>query len=158
MVYLRKIIAENKSKLIQIKNIELVAYLSIVSPEKLGGYDFELSPDEEVALKGYKKEAVDQQSINAIISKPPIKGISAASNIYKFSGLYLSAKKELSSIYKTKFEDSDLLQKYFISKIDPSFTPLLHKEIGKIANNNSTLDNPEHTHPIFRFYIHCFFG
>lgn len=137
MVYLRKIIAENRSKLIQLKNIELAAYLSIVSPEKLSDYDFELSPDEEIALKGYKKETIDSQSVVTIVSRPPIKGMNATSNIYKFSGLYLSSKKELSALYKTKFEESDLMQKYFISKVDSSFTPLLHKEIEKITNDNA---------------------
>lgn len=137
MVYLRNLITENRSKLIQLKNIELAAYLSIVSPEKLGDYDFELSPDEKIALKGYKKETVDSQSVVTIVSRPPIKGMNATSNIYKFSGLYLSSKKELSALYKTKFEESDLMQKYFISKVDSSFTPLLHKEIEKIINDNA---------------------
>ncbi|MFY1611820.1 hypothetical protein ACOMSG_03100 [Macellibacteroides fermentans] len=138
MVYLRRIISENRLKITQFKNIELVAYLSIVSPEELGNYDFELSPDEEVALKGYRRETVDSQSVAAILSKTPIKGISATSNIYKFSGLYLLSMQELAALYKTKFEESSLIQKYFISKVDSSFTSLLYIEINKITEDNAS--------------------
>lgn len=136
MVYLKKIIEENRDKLIRYKNIELVAYFSIVSPDKLNGYDFDLSPDEEYAFKGYKKENVSIEYILPIMSKPPVKGMNAISNIYKFSGLYLTAKDELSAQYKTKFIESDMKQKYFMSKIEPSFLPLLRKEVETISENS----------------------
>jgi hypothetical protein len=49
MVYLKEIIRQNRLRLLKYKNIELVAYLSVTSPEDLENYDSELSPDEEVS-------------------------------------------------------------------------------------------------------------
>ena len=89
MVYLREILKHNKAKLFQYINIELAAYLYIQSLEDLSNQSFELSPEEEVALVGYKKENVAISKVVSIVSKAPIKGISATSNIYKFAGLYL---------------------------------------------------------------------
>lgn len=132
MVYLREIIEKNKSNLIQYKNIELVAYLSIVSPEGLGNHDFDLTHDEEVALRGYKRENVNTDVVTPIISRQPIKGISASSNIYKLSGLYLLSKDKVSKLYDDKFENSDLKQKYFISKIEPNYYSILAKEAENI--------------------------
>jgi len=129
MVYLREILKHNKAKLIQYKNIELAAYLYAQSFEELPNHSFELSPEEEVALIGYKKESIDVSKVVAIVSKAPIKGISATSNIYKFAGLYLSAKNELSQQLKEKYQQSDLKQKYFLSKIEPSLIIQLSKEV-----------------------------
>jgi len=129
MVYLREILKHNKAKLIQYKNIELAAYLYAQSFEELPNHSFELSPEEEVALIGYKKESIDVSKVVAIVSKAPIKGISTTSNIYKFAGLYLSAKNELSQQLKEKYQQSDLKQKYFLSKIEPSLIIQLSKEV-----------------------------
>ncbi|MCB9001216.1 MAG: hypothetical protein H6537_04485 [Bacteroidales bacterium] len=134
MVYLREILKNNKEKLFQYKNIELAAYLYIQSCESLTNYIFELSPDEEVALIGYKKEYVDISKVTSIVSKTPIKGISATSNIYKFAGLYLSAKNELITQLKNKFNQSDLKQKYFLTKIEPSLKTQLIKEVTELPN------------------------
>jgi hypothetical protein len=128
MVYLREILNHNKSRLLQSKNIELVAYLSISSPEELTNYDYDLSPDEKIAFKGYKKEIIDPQKIASIISKPPIKGLSATSNIYKFSGLYLASKEEQKAIFFEKYSQSDLKQKYFLSRIEPALKSMLIKD------------------------------
>jgi hypothetical protein len=135
MVYLREILKHNKAKLIQYKNIELAAYLYAPSFEELPNHSFELSPEEEVALIGYKKESIEVSKVVTIVSKAPIKGISATSNIYKFSGLYLSAKNELSQQLKEKYQHSDLKQKYFLSKIEPSFQILLSKEVLELNND-----------------------
>jgi hypothetical protein len=132
MVYLREILKQNKAKLFQYKNIELAAYLYIQSFEEIFSHSFELSPEEEVAILGYKKENVDSSKVVSIISKAPIKGISATSNIYKFAGLYLSAKNELSQQLKDKYLQSDLKQKYFLSKIEPSLKTQLSKEISDL--------------------------
>lgn len=129
MVYLRKIIEENKIRIAQHKNIELAAYLFTTSPNLIDSYVFELTPDEEIALKGYQNTIVDMDTIKGVINKPSVKGINAISNIYKLSGLYLSAKSDIFEIYKRKFEESDLKQKYFICKIEPSFKVLLEKEV-----------------------------
>lgn len=136
MVYLRKIIEENKARIAQHKNIELVAYLFISSPNLIKTYTYDLTPDEEVAFKGYQNSPVNIETIKGVINKPPIKGINALSNIYKLSGLYLSAKSELVEIYQKKFDESDLKQMYFICKIEPSFNSLLEK---KIENNTSPI-------------------
>ncbi len=130
MVYLKEIIKNNKLKIIQTKNIELVAYLSITSIDELVNFEYELSPDEEVALRGYKKETIEKGKVLSIISKPAVKGIDALSNIYKFAGLYLSSKDELKKILEDKFSKADLKQKYFLSKIEPDLVSLLMKEIN----------------------------
>lgn len=130
MVYLREILKQNKAKLFQYKNIELVAYLYVRSFEDLPTHSFELTPEEEIALIGYKNEIVDPSKVVSIIAKTPIKGISATSNIYKFAGLYLSAKNELSQQLEEKYLQSDLKQKYFLCKIEPSLKPRLLKEIS----------------------------
>lgn len=135
MVYLREILKNNKAKLIQNKNIELAAYLYAQSFEELPNHSFELSPEEEVALIGYKKESIDISKVVSIVSKTPIKGISATSNIYKFAGLYLSAKNELSQQLRDKYQHSDLKQKYFLSKIEPSLKIQLSKEVLELNND-----------------------
>jgi len=141
MVYLREILMHNKAKLIQYKNIELAAYLYAQSFEELPNHSFELSPEEEVALIGYKKETVDISRVVSIVSKAPIKGISATSNIYKFAGLYLSAKNELSQQLKEKYQQSDLKQKYFLSKIEPSLQIQLSKEVLELNDSLAVLIN-----------------
>ncbi|RXQ95706.1 hypothetical protein EO244_07540 [Ancylomarina salipaludis] len=137
MVYLREILKQNREKLFQYKNIELAAYHYIHSFEELSNHNFELSPDEEVALFGYKKESVEVSIITSIVSKTPIKGISATSNIYKFAGLYLSAKSELNQRFIEKYKQSDFKQKYFLSKIEPTLKIQLEKEV--LALNNDDL-------------------
>lgn len=134
MVYLREILRHNKAKIIQYKNIELAAYLYVQSFEELPNHSFELTPDEETALIGYKKEMIDVTKVVSIISKSPIKGISATSNIYKFAGLYLSAKTELTQQLKEKYQQSDLKQKYFLAKIEPSLKTKLSKEVLELPN------------------------
>lgn len=129
MVYLREILKHNKAKLFQYKNIELAAYLYVQSFEELPNYPFELSPEEEVALQGYKKETVAVSKVISIVSKAPLKGISATSNVFKFAGLYLSAKDILSQQLKEKYQQSDLKQKYFLTKIEPSLIGQLSKEV-----------------------------
>ncbi|MEO5644058.1 MAG: hypothetical protein ABIQ40_16925 [Bacteroidia bacterium] len=129
MVYLREIIQSNKSKILQYKNIELVAYLFVASPQELINYEFELTLEEEISLMGYKKQSVDAQKISALISKPPVKGISATSNVYKFAGLYLADKASLENMLKEKFNQSDLKQKYFLSKFQPDLLAQLRKDV-----------------------------
>ncbi|UJP64888.1 PD-(D/E)XK nuclease domain-containing protein [Mongoliitalea daihaiensis] len=121
-------------KLIQYRNIELAAYLCVQSFEELPNHTFELSPDEEIALIGYKKESVEVSKVVSIISKAPIKGLSAISNVYKLAGLYLSAKSELSQQIREKYQQSDLKQKYFLTKIEPSLKSQLEKEVIALQN------------------------
>jgi hypothetical protein len=134
MVYLREILKHNLVKLAQYKNIEFAAFLYVHSFEEVFNYSFELSPEEEVAFMGYKKETVEISKIISIVSKAPIKGISATSNIYKFAGLYLLAKSELNHQLQEKFNYGDLKQKYFLSKIEPSFKNQLSKELSAIED------------------------
>ena len=129
MVYLRKIIKENRIKLLHNKSIELVAYLAITSPNELQQTEFELMPDEKIALNGYKHEIVDPENIASIISKPPIKGIDATTNIYKLAGLYLASDVMIKDKLLEKYSSSDLKQKYFLSKIEPSLIENLKKDI-----------------------------
>lgn len=135
MVYLREILKHNRTKLIQYKNIELAAYLYVQSFEELPNHSFELSPDEEVSLIGYKKESVEVSKVVSIVSKAPVKGLSAISNVYKFAGLYLSAKSELSQQLKEKYQQSDLKQKYFLTKIEPLLKTQLESEVSSLHNH-----------------------
>ncbi|GGA95708.1 hypothetical protein [Mucilaginibacter rubeus] len=130
MVYLRQYILENLRRLSQNRNIELAAYLAIASPQKLFHNNFELTPDEEVALKGYKQENIESKVIQSIVSKPKIKGMDATSNIYKFLGLYLADNIGLKSVMDQKFAQSELKQKYFIAKLAPDYTALLVQEVN----------------------------
>lgn len=132
MVYLRDVLKHNKAKLIQNKNIELAAYLHVQFFEELFNHGFDLTLDEEVALTGYKKETIEASKVVSIVSKSPIKGISAISNVYKIAGLYLAAKNELVEQLKEKYMQSDLKQKYFLSKIEPLFRQQLEKEVSKM--------------------------
>lgn len=134
MVYLREILKQNRTKLIQYKNIELAAYLCVQSFGELPNHSFELSPDEEIALIGYKRESVEVSKVISIVSKAPVKGLSAISNVYKLAGLYLSAKSELSQHLKEKYQQCDLKQKYFLTKIEPTLKPLLEKEVQAFQN------------------------
>jgi hypothetical protein len=108
--------------------------LYVQSFEELPNHSFELSPDEEVSLIGYKKEAVEVSKVVSIVSKAPVKGLSAISNVYKFAGLYLSAKSELSQQLKEKYQQSDLKQKYFLTKIEPSLKSQLENEVSSLHN------------------------
>lgn len=139
MVYLREIIKQTRLKFLQYKNIELVAYLSITSPSELETIDFELSPDEEIALKGYKNEIVNSDKVASIISKPSIKGIDATSNIYKFSGLYLASKDKLKKTLLDKYSKSNLKQKYFLSKIEPDIVIQLKKDILEFSSDSTSI-------------------
>jgi len=136
MVYLRELLKHNKDKLLENKNIETVAYLYISSPQTLTNYEFDLTPEEEISLKGYKGVMLEREQVSSIISKPPIKGISATTNIYKFSGLYLAAKEDLHKLLQDKYSQSDLKQKYFLSKIEASLKDQLLKDI-KSDNTDS---------------------
>lgn len=128
MVYLREIIEKSKEILFQNNTIELVAYLYVSSPEKIAETEFNLSQDEKISVKCYKHEDIKPDCISSIINKPPIKGISAFSNIFKFSGLYLGAKDELWEMFLEKYNQSNLKQKYFLYKIEPRLKDRLKKE------------------------------
>lgn len=135
MVYLRKILIENSEKLSREKNIEWVAYLYVRAPADLTSQVFELTPEEEVALKGYKSEVVETESVTSIVSRSPIKGIGATSNVYKFAGLYLAAKKELRVQLNEKFQKSDLKQQYFLSKVEPQLQAQLRQAIKDLEGD-----------------------
>jgi hypothetical protein len=135
MVYLREVLRHNRDRLTQHKNIELAAYLFVASPERLTDSEFELSPDEEIALKGYKRDQIDKSRVTSIIAKPAVKGMSATSNIFKFAGLYLAAPTDLFDKLKEKYIQSDLRQRYFLSKIEPAFESQIREDI-KSKNND----------------------
>lgn len=126
MVYLREIIKNSKEKLLQFNNIESVAYLYINNSKKLFDADFDLSPEEQTALKGYKNQACEVDEIEQIISKKPIKGVSALSNIYKLSGLYLASKSLLKDELLKRYTNGNIEEKYFLSKIEPSLSNKLN--------------------------------
>lgn len=129
MVYLREILINNKVQLFENRNIELAAYLYLQSSTELAYHSFELSPEEEMALSGYMQKQMNVETIMSIIAKSPVKGIDATSNVYKFCGLYLSAKENLRMKLNEKFQKSNWLQKYFLSKIEPDIKERLLDEL-----------------------------
>jgi hypothetical protein len=129
MVYLKEILKQNRIRLLQLKNIEMAAYLFVASEEEINNYDFDLTPDEKIALKGYKREMVESSKIMSITSKPRVKGIDATSNIFKLCGLYLASKNDLIKTIQEKYNQSDFKQKYFLCKIEPSLYDRLTKEV-----------------------------
>lgn len=130
MVYLGKIIESAKDVVVQANNIEYAAYLALRSPSDLNQNSFDLSPQEQVALKGFQNESVDEGEVKAIVSKKAIKGVDATSNIYKFSGLYLASKKTLGENLRNKFQNANLKQKYYLSLIEPFFQESLKEELN----------------------------
>jgi hypothetical protein len=138
MVYLREIIKKNKTQISQYNNIETVAYLyasSSMQSTQIENNTFELSPEEFVALDGYLNKSDSYEKIISIISKPPIKGIDATSNIFKFTGLYLGAKEQLKDKLIERFNKGDLKEQFFLSKIEPSFNKLLIDNLSIDLNN-----------------------
>lgn len=129
MVYLRQHIQESRRRLSQNQNIEWAAYLAITSPLQLGQQQFELTPDEQVSLKGYMRSEVDSSVVKTILNRPKIKGMDATSNIYKFAGLYLADSAGLKTAMDQKFKQSDLKQKYFIAKLEPVYGTALAAEL-----------------------------
>jgi hypothetical protein len=138
MVYLREIIKKNKTQISQYNNIETVAYLyasSSMQSTQIENNTFELSPEEFVALDGYLNKSDSYEKIISIISKPPIKGIDATSNIFKFTGLYLGAKEQLKDKLIERFNKGDLKEQFFLSKIEPSLNKLLIDNLSIDLNN-----------------------
>ncbi|RSC93708.1 PD-(D/E)XK nuclease domain-containing protein [Tenacibaculum singaporense] len=133
MVYLREIIKKNKTQISQYNNIETVAYLYVSSSTQstqLENINFELSPEETVALDGYLNKPDTYEKIISIISKPSIKGIDATSNIFKFSGLYLGAKDLLEDKLTERFLKGNLKEQFFLSKVEPSLKDLLIQSLN----------------------------
>ncbi len=87
MVYLEEIISKKSNDLLQYNNIEAVAFWFFSDKQKLFEIDFELSPEEEIAFKGYKNEEVDKNEVKNIMHQKSQKGINATSNIYKLAAL-----------------------------------------------------------------------
>jgi hypothetical protein len=108
----------------------------VSSSEELDNHEFELSPEEEIAFKGYTNASIEKEVIISIVAKAPIKGISAISNIYKFSGLYLAAKSELKGALQEKFLHSDLNEKYFLSRIEPGLKNQLLKDVTEAKSES----------------------
>lgn len=139
MVYLRTVINENIIKLKATNNIEFAAFLSISNKDELFNHTFNLSPQENMALNGYKGIEVKKEDVLEIINKKGVKGVDASSNIFKFSGLYLAAKDELKLKLNEKFSNSNLKQKYFLTLIEPNLTSQLIADLGSLTDNLSPL-------------------
>lgn len=154
MVYLREIIKNSREALLQFNNIETVAYLYVNNPDSLFENDFDLSPEEQTALKGYRGEESIEE-VKQIVARKPIKGVSALTNIYKLSGLYLASKPLLKTELKSKFHNGNIQEKYFLSKIEPdlfdevkqglskpdSISVIIEAILNIEAISNSELDN-----------------
>ncbi|MGJ8733437.1 MAG: hypothetical protein ACSHW4_09835, partial [Cellulophaga sp.] len=139
MVYLREIIKKNRDLISQYNNIETVAYLyasSSIQSTQIENNTFELSPEESIALDGYLNKTDSYEKIISIISKPPIKGFDATSNIFKFAGLYLGAKEQLKNKLTERFNKGNIKEQFFLSKIEPSLNECL------IANLSIDFNNP----------------
>lgn len=139
MVYLREIIEKNKTLISQYNNIETVAYLyasSSIQSSEIENINFELTPEESIALNGYLNKSDSYENIISIISKPPVKGIDATSNIFKLAGLYLGAKDQLKERLTERFNRGDIKEQFFLSKIEPSLKNVLIDNLSIDLNNS----------------------
>jgi len=136
MVYLREIIRNNRLHILQLNNIETVAYLHATnSISTLKEIEFDLSPEEGISLEGYSGGKVEKPVLNEIVSKESVKGIDITSNIFKLSGIYLLDRTMLQSKFEQKFNDCDLRDKYFLGKIETNLSERIIAEF-KLQENN----------------------
>ncbi len=136
MVYLKQIIEQSKERLLRNKNIEQVAYLCVHQLMDQRANDFELSPEEEIAFSGYMGLSTDKAKLKVALNKPPQKGVSVTSNVYKLLGLFLADNELLKDRVAEKYAQSDFKQKYFITKFASNFKERL---LTDASNNNDPI-------------------
>ena len=107
-------------------------YFWLYEPGKLDTYSPErLTYQEQLALKGYKGEDIEENDLTEIIRQPKHPGIHYTDNTAKFIGLYLSNPDIFKGDFLDKFQRSNLLTKYLLAKFDPEVIPDLKKAIEK---------------------------
>lgn len=88
----------------------------------------------ELAICGYSNKVVDDNTINEILSKPPVRRIDYRSNIYELLGIFI-LKKEDERFEKDlleKYDKSTLENKYLIYKIYPRIKEKLKSDVENI--------------------------
>ena len=95
----------------------------------------------ELAICGYSNKVIDDNTINEILSQPPVRGIDYRSNIYELLGLFI-LKKEDESIKKDlleKYNKSTLENKYLIYKVYPKIKEKLKNDVENIDDVNALI-------------------
>lgn len=95
----------------------------------------------ELAICGYSNKNVDDNTINEILSRPPVRGIDYRSSIYELLGIFI-LKKEDTSMEKDlleKYDKSTLENKYLIYKVYPKIKEKLKKDIENINDINAII-------------------
>ncbi len=149
MVYLTEILKQKRSKLLSDENIQAVAYYYLRDKAVLADKQFQLSPQEQYALAGYKGQVIDDNVAEMLLRSPTIKGVGGVDDsVYKLCGLYLAKKEFFKDKLDTKFDASSNKTQYFITLIEPSMTKQLANSISLrsdyIQEVLYKILNPEH--------------
>lgn len=129
MVYLRTLINENRDRILQFRNLEAAAYLSITNISELEDFEFHLTPEEKLALKGFKGEQCEPAELKSIVNQPIKKGMSVLTNVYKLSGLYLCNNELLKAKLKSRYDSGNIRLKYFLTKVEPALSDNLKRDV-----------------------------
>src|SRR5699024_1765775 len=95
----------------------------------------------ELAICGYSNKIVDDNTINEILSRLPVRGIDYRSNIYELLGIFV-LKKGDNSIEKDlleKYAKSTLENKYLIYKIYPKIKEKLKNDVENLHDTNAAI-------------------
>lgn len=116
MVHLIEEIRRVRENILQQENIQS-AYYSYINDKKI---DFELVGIESLSLKGYKKEIVSKENIDAVIAGQSKKN-QINNNVFKLIGLFLACKdsNKLKDILESKFRSNTSEIRYLIYKAFP---------------------------------------
>lgn len=95
----------------------------------------------ELAICGYSNKNVEDNTINEILSKPPVRGIDYRSNIYELLGIFVLKKENTSSEKDLleKYDKSSLENKYLIFKVYPKIKERLKKDIENVNEINAII-------------------
>ena len=122
MVYLTKIINENRNELLQSETIQKFCYCYIANKNILETLAIDLiGPEEILAAQGYKSISPDPFAISKTLNSQPIRGIDYTTNVFKLLGVYLASGKIIHEKVEEKFQHSSLKYKYLISRVLPEF-------------------------------------
>ena len=99
------------------------------------------SNSKELAICGYSNKIVDDNTINEILSRLPVRGIDYKSNIYELLGIFV-LKKGDNSIEKDlleKYAKSTLENKYLIYKVYPKIKEKLKNDVENLNDTNAAI-------------------
>ena len=133
MVHLIEEIRRVREDILRQENIQS-AYYYYISNENI---NFNLVGVESLSLKGYKKETVSKESIDAVITAQSKKN-QIDNNVFKILGLFLACEdfNKLKEILESKFRSSTTQLRYLIYKAFPKqYRDKLVESLSKDQDN-----------------------